>query len=238
MADQKELLNSIGNMFDQKVQVIVNQLTERISKNEVRTEEAHKRLDDVDVRIDRLARASSSNEGTAFVPNNFTVRGICEYKDKDSTGITWVEAEQVVFSLKDKLCPTLQSKIGATSFIDVHAGSAADLSFTIEDLLKDEQFHRDGNRLYTTVQQDPVTEKRCNAGGRAKAFLKSHIGDQGLVECAWDPDWQIKVGKAGRVAVVASINLNGHIQWVDKGCQSAFNESAEATQKAYKASKQ
>ena len=56
---------------------LINEVKERIAKNEVKTEEAHTRLDDHEARLKRLESGDTSGSGV-FIPKSIEFKGFCE----------------------------------------------------------------------------------------------------------------------------------------------------------------
>eukprot|EP00959_Pyramimonas_sp_CCMP1952_P455637 9471867-Pyramimonas_sp.AAC.1 len=84
-----DLLSSIGAMFDERVNRLVETLNGRVDQNETRTEHAHQRLDVVDNRLSKLENAMSQGGASEFVAEKIKVRSICKHSERRDLGITY-----------------------------------------------------------------------------------------------------------------------------------------------------
>ena len=82
-------IEQISELFDKKVNGIVDNLEGRIAKNEVRTEEAHTRIDGHSIRLENLeAKLASGASHSGFIAKCMYVKGICDFDIRKDKGMS------------------------------------------------------------------------------------------------------------------------------------------------------
>ena len=175
---------------------MVASINARMDKNEKRTEEAHVRIDEEHKRPERieLTLASSSRPSTDhFIPKHVTISGLYSWAERKEKGVNRDEAEKLVGQLKTKLPVSPQSTMGHVHLrgikvhkftVDVTPPHAKEVAWGFKDSFKsDEGLKRQGKELSANPQQDPSTEKRVGAAGKARAFLMTKCAEGSAPRC-------------------------------------------------------
>lgn len=108
----------IENLLDRNVGTIVDTINKCIDKNEMRTEEAHTRIDGVDGRLKRVELKLASGGGTTkadFMANHVVISNFCEWEERKQKGIDRPQAEALMERVKQLMPASIQPKVG-----DVH----------------------------------------------------------------------------------------------------------------------
>ena len=131
---------------------------------------------------------------------------------------------------------TVQNKIGEVHLrgikvhkftVDVTPPYAGEIAWGLKDLFKsDDAFKWHGKELSANPQQDPVTEKRVAAAGKARAFLVTKCAEGSAPRCTYEPAWKMMVANAQISVEVAIVDEAGQLTWTEAGCQTAFKAGA------------
>ena len=77
--------------------------------------------------------------------------------------------------------------------------------------------------MISKPQQDPISEKKYAAAGKAKAFLRTKCAQQTAIACSAKSDWTLTVSDNDQSIVIGSVEHSGIVQWDAEGCQEAFH---------------
>ena len=229
-------IDQISDLFDTKVKGIVDKLEGRIGANEAKTEEAHKRIDGHDKRLEIVeAKLAGGTSHSNFVSKSVYVKGICDYDLRKDKGMSRTEAEALVQRLCAELPTSIKDKLGDVHLrglkvhkfkIDVAPEHAEEIAASCKDILKKDEFHHNGMIMYTVAEQHPDIEKRKAGGGKARAFLSTKCQGTAKAYCSWQPDYILSVGDENNRVAVGNVLESGKVAFDEEGCQKAFKTAA------------
>ena len=162
--------------------------------------------------------SGSGDHERSWVLGFIELKNFCDFECRETQGLTWDEAAQLVKQLRDSLPPTLQSKLGdiqvrgnRTSMIKIPVadGQAVNIQGMWKDTIAATGITVRDRTPWVICQRPPATQARMGELGRCLDGLKKYCAAHrnGVVE-VMRPDWS---------AYTISLQVVGELEGVPRG---------------------
>ena len=251
LSDIKGLLDAqtatIAATIDTKITTALTPVTEKLQRMDKRMDAQDDRLGKVEKQIlDVKGGASAQSSGHPslegrFVPAHVEIKGICEFKERKTKGISRDEAETLVARLIEKLPQSIKHKVGEIEVygsrghkfkVNIKPPDAIEISLIWKEHLKeDDSFTFNGKVLWASAQREPAEQRRFEAGGRARAYLDNKAKQSepdATAVCSWQPSWALSVQGTMGDAVVGTVQEDGTVSWSPEALLATFGITVDA----------
>ena len=184
----------------------------------------------MDERLKALENATPHQQG--FEPQHVTIKGWCDFEEKDQHGVTRTEATALMTTMQgwlpEELRPhvkefELRSGKNYSIRVPITPKFLREIANTWRDGLLSNNFKTSrGKELTITLQRSPEAQKMYAMTGRLLDFTKDNCDVEANTRAFWYPDFEVYVEEVGKTSatLIGKVRDNGVVEWSVPGLRA------------------